>query len=352
MNWTQRTTRRCSLCSMRTRKKERKVVKLDGVFFVSALFSKSPSFGFFFRTREVMEWSDRGQENLAQAKRLHTGAIDYYRKHDLIRATKNIEEALRLRKVALPESHPQIIATQEFLINLYGQQGKTDYQLAHLRHLVELKKLRFGRYHAETEQTMVQLADALSAQGKKTESDEISHEVWKMRAMPSTMRQNLDFEDVLNNLGNSNVRRVDHKKLVDHFFGLGAEPKVRHSPFADDDSWMRHLKERLELQRRTSAMFASPGSPGEVAEKEAEPSGEGGGTSNDVSMAGGAAASASSSNPHDEPPTVTEPTNNMASAAVAELQTVVAERAPGSSSDEQNPASVEAQTPAPVAASS
>ncbi len=202
-----------------------------------------------------MEWSDRGQDNLTQAKRLHTAAIDFYRRQDILKATQNITEALRLRRAVLPESHPQIVATEEFLINLFHQQGLFDQELAHLRRLYHLKKLRFGRLHVETEQTMLQLADLLAQLGDKAESDDLFSEVWRMRAMPSTQRQSRDFDDVLNNLSSTNVRRVDHKKLVDHYFGAGAEPKFRQSPFADDENWLKHLTERLTVQKQTEAMF-------------------------------------------------------------------------------------------------
>ncbi len=202
-----------------------------------------------------MEWSDRGQDNLTHAKRLHSTAIDNYRRNDLLKATHNLTEALRLRRAALPQSHPQIIATEEFLINLYHQQGLHMLELQHLRQLLTLKKARFGRFHVETEQTTTALSDLLASLGEKAESDDLAGEVWRMRAMPSTQRQALDFEEVLTNLASSNVRRADSKKLVDHFFGAGAEPKMRSSPFADDENWLKNLTERLQVQKQTELMF-------------------------------------------------------------------------------------------------
>ena len=202
-----------------------------------------------------MEWSDRGQDNLTHAKRLHTTAIDFYRRNDLQKATLNLTEALRLRVVALPQSHPQIVATEEFLINLYHQQGLHILELQHLRHLLQLKKLRFGHFHVETELTTTQLSDLLASMGEKVESDELAGEVWRMRAMPTAQRQALDFEEVLTNLATTNVRRADSKKLIDHFFGAAAEPKMRASPFADDATWFKNLTERLQMQKENEAMF-------------------------------------------------------------------------------------------------
>jgi hypothetical protein len=204
-----------------------------------------------------MEWSDKGQDNLLQAKRLHTTAIDHYRHHDLPRATHNMTEALRLRRAVLPESHPQVVASEEFLINLYHQQGLHAPQATHLRRLLAMKKKRFGRFHVETEQTMTQLADLLQTLGEKEEAEQLAAEVWRMRAMPSTQRQASDFDDALGNLGNTNVRRTDPKRLIDHFFGGGGEPKIRSSPFADDATWFKNLKERLALQKQTEQMFHS-----------------------------------------------------------------------------------------------
>lgn len=195
-----------------------------------------------------MEWSSKGQESLAKAKILHHSALDLFRRSEFDKCIQFLEESLRLRQNALPDAHPQIIATLEFLIHVLSLRRGIEDRLPYLERMLEAKKARFGKFHVETEQAMAQVAEGYERLGLKREAEEINRRIWGIRCMTPAQRQAADFDETFALIPPAPQRTkvptlaATPQSLQDMF-----KPNFRSSKFVDSNEWM----ERLQILMKT-----------------------------------------------------------------------------------------------------
>ncbi|CUF36694.1 Hypothetical protein, putative [Bodo saltans] len=197
-----------------------------------------------------MEWTTKGQELLQAARRFHHSSIDFFRRQEPARAIKFLNEALRCRRQVLPDSHPQVIATLEFLLHIMSQSRTIEEQIPYLEMLLEGKKQRFGRCHLETEQTMSQLASVFERLGRKTDAEALNTDIWSIRCMSSSQRQAVDFDDAFSKLIPQQQRTTQQAKTLvpiedpaDQF-----RPVTRTSAFVESNEWLERIHILMKLK--------------------------------------------------------------------------------------------------------
>lgn len=187
-----------------------------------------------------MEWSAKGQEYLQNARRLHHMALDYFRRREHGKAIDNLLDALKLRQYALPPSHPQVIATLEFLLHVMSHVRPVTEQLPFMQQQLEAKRQRFGNCHLETEQAMSLLASAYEQLGRKTEAEALNTEIWRIRAMSNAQRQAVDFDESFSSLQLRQRKKAPSLNMINEEDMF--KPIVRTSKFVENDEWMNRLK--------------------------------------------------------------------------------------------------------------
>jgi hypothetical protein len=197
-----------------------------------------------------MEWTTKGQELLQAARRFHHSSIDFFRRQEPAKAIHFLREALRCRRQVLPDSHPQVIATLEFLLHILSQSRTAEEQIPYLELLLDGKKQRFGRCHLETEQTMSQLASLFERLGRKTDAEAINTEIWNIRCMSSSQRQATDFDDAFSKLLPPQRAAQQAKKTLapvedpaDQF-----KPVLRTSAFVESNEWLDRIHILMKLK--------------------------------------------------------------------------------------------------------
>lgn len=160
------------------------------------------------------EWTTRGQTLLSSAKKIHTDAIAAYAAKEFQRALLLLHEALKFRRSCLPESHPLIIATIDFMAHVAETAGEKDRALNLVRDLLRLTKQRFGPYHTETEHVLLRLARLLTEKGETKDVPSIEQEVWFMRTLSLSERSSANFEAALSNLDNGSPRLKARKYVM------------------------------------------------------------------------------------------------------------------------------------------
>lgn len=196
-----------------------------------------------------MEWTIKGQELLQGARRFHHSAIDLFRRQEPTRAIHFLKEALRCRRQVLSDSHPQVIATLEFLLHIISQSRTAEEQIPYLLMLLEGKKQRFGRCHLETEQTMSDLASVYEKLGRKTDAEALNTDIWNIRCMSSLQRQSVDFDDAFSKLLPQRGAQQAKKTLApvedpaDLF-----RPTARTSTFVDNNEWLDRIHILMKLK--------------------------------------------------------------------------------------------------------